>query len=422
MAFAKIPNPRAPNFPRMNILFLADAFFPDKPGGSRVVARETALRLAARGHQVTLLVARQVAGTPDEEEIAPGFRVVRYAGAGHAANFVKQGREHAARLWQDAPFDIVHTQFAYAAHGPAQAMPSSAIHVRTFHGPWDGEGFVEDTARLEAAQSPLQKAKLTLKRALKRRMRRQIEQQSLARSRAVVVLSAQMRREALGYGVSAAKIHQIAGGVDTLRFAPPPGGKSAARRALGIETDGPMLFCVRRLAPRMGIGNLISAMRAVVAAHPDAQLFIGGNGPERANLERQIADLKLDANVRLLGFVAEAELATYYGAADLFVLPTAALEGFGLVTVEALACGTPALGTPIGATPEILGALDARLLAPSADADGLARGILSFLDSDWRHELTPERLRDFVLQNYSWERHVDALEALYRQAKEDPRT
>lgn len=402
----------------MNILFLADAFFADKPGGSRVVARESARLLAARGHNVTLLVARQVAGTPDEEWVS-GIRVVRYAGAGHAAAFVKTGREVAARLARETPFDIVHTHFAYAALGPARALPRDAIHIRSFYGPWDGEGRVEDSARVAAAQNIKQKAVLSLKRALKSRMRRQIEKQSLQRSHAILVLSAQSRREVLNYGIDAAKIHQIAGGVDTARFQPPAGGQAAARRALALPPVGPILFSVRRLAPRMGLNNLIAAMPAVVAAHPRVLLLLGGHGPQRAHLEQQIDVLKMGKNVRLLGFVAEKELPTYYGAADLFVLPTSALEGFGLVTVEALACGTPALGTPVGATPEILGALDQRFLTSSADAQGLASGILDFLDGSWREAYSSSRLRDHVLQNYGWKRHVDCLEALYTSAIRD---
>jgi glycosyltransferase involved in cell wall biosynthesis len=397
----------------MNILFLSDAVYADKPGGSRVVAREAARLLVERGHRVTLLVARQVAGTPDEECVS-GVRVVRYAGAGNARHFVGEGRAMAARLARDTPFDIVHTHFAYAAHGPVRALPPDAIHVRTFYGPWDGEGYVEDTARLEAAKNPAKKVKFALQRAFKKRMKRRIEAQSLQRSGAIIVLSEHSRREALEYGVAVAKLHRIVGGVDTARFGLPSGSKKAAREALGLPLSDPILLSVRRLAPRMGLNHLISAMPAVVAAHPRALLLIGGQGTEQSRLEKQIASLHLEKNVRLLGFVPENELATYYGAADLFVLPSIALEGFGLVTVEALACGTPALGTQIGATPEILGALDKRLLTPSADERGLSSGILDFLGNSWRDELSAERLHDFVLQNYSWERHVDGLENIYR--------
>lgn len=411
-----------PNF--MNILMLQDAVFADKPGGSRVVSRQLARGLAARGHQVTFLVARQKPDTPDDETVpfdGGAVRVVRYGGAGHAANFVRQGRQRAAELWRETPFDIVHTQFAYAAHGPARAFPRDAIQVRTFYGPWDAEGYVEDSARLAALKSPLARAKMRLRREFKRRMRHRIEAQSLARSRAIIVLSEHSRREVLSFGISNSRLTLVHGGVDTQRFAPHPRGRVEARRALDVPQTGPLLLCVRRLAPRMGLDNLLLAMRAIVEKRPDATLLIGGGGPERANLEKLIVSLKLSRNVRLLGFIAEDQLATYYAAADLFVLPTTALEGFGLVTIESLACGTPVLGTPIGATPEILGGLDPRLLAPSAGAEGIAQGVLGFLEGQWRAALTPARLQDFVLQNYGWKRHIDAVEILYQDLKNEKR-
>lgn len=400
----------------MNILFLADAVFADKPGGSRVVARELAKGLEQRGHAVTFLVARQTGDAPDDERQG-AIRIVRYGGAGQHATFVREGREKAAALWQETPFDIVHTHFAYGAVGPVQSIPAEAKHVRSFYGPWDAEGWVEDTAKLNSAKGPL-KIKAALLRAAKHRMRYRVEAQSLARSKAVIVLSEHSKQEVLSYGPLQAKLVLSQGGVDTARFSPPAGGREDARQALGLPPHQIILFSVRRLAPRMGLDNLIRAMQSVVAQHPDALLLLGGKGPERERLEKLSLELGLEKNVRFLGFIADADLATYYGAADAFVLPTTALEGFGLVTVEALACGTPAVGTPIGATPEILGGLDRRLLTASPDAAGIAQGLLDFLGGSWRQELTPQRVRDFVLQRYTWEKHVDDVEAAYSFALE----
>jgi glycosyltransferase involved in cell wall biosynthesis len=398
----------------MNILFLADAVFADKPGGSRVVARELARGLAAKGHRVTFLVGRQTPEPPDDETTG-NIRIVRYGGAGQHKVFMDKGREAAARLWAQEKFDIVHTHFAYAAEGPSAVCPEGTVHIRSFYGPWDTEGYVEDTARVNAAKSPVTKAKALLQREVKRRMRHSIEANSLNRSRAVIVLSEQSRGEVHEFNYPDNQMHLIAGGVDVDRFTPAAEGKAAVRQRLGLPTGRPILFSVRRLAPRMGLDNLIRAMKSIVAGQPEALLLIGGKGPERERLEALVNELGLGTNVRFLGFIPDEQLADYYRAADLFVLPTTALEGFGLVTVEALSSGTPAVGTPIGATPEILGALDRRLLAASSGHGDIATAVLGFLNGSWRGELTPERLRDFVLERYTWDRHVNAVEALYEK-------
>jgi glycosyltransferase involved in cell wall biosynthesis len=399
----------------VRVLFLADAVFEDMPGGSRVVARELARGLAGRGHEVTFLVARHTPDAPDDERRG-GVRIVRYPGAGRAVQFVRAGRAACARLWAEQSFDVVHTHFAYAALGPSRAVPPGVPHVRSFYGPWDAEGWVEDCACLtpgDKAPSP-RRALLAARNRLKRALRRRVESGSLRRSETVIVLSEQSRGEVASFGCPGDRIRKIAGGADVGRFAP-PADKRAVRRALGLPEDRRILLSVRRLAPRMGLDNLIEAMPTVAARHPDALLLIGGKGPDRARLEKVIATAGIGAHVRLVGFIPEDQLAACYQAADLFVLPTLALEGFGLVTVEALACGTPVVGTPAGATPEILRQLDARLVTRETSPNGLADGILSFLEGAWARELTPDRLCRFVRERYTWKRHVAAVEALYEE-------
>lgn len=388
----------------MRILFLADAIFDDLPGGSRVVARELACGLTARGHDVTILAGRQAMGGPDDFRMG-GVRVVRYPGAGSPLAFVREGRRACARLWAERPFDVIHTHFAYAALGPLRAVPGGVPRLRSFYGPWDQEGWVQDTAE---GPGKMGMAKAQVKRGLRRR----VEASSLSRSRAVVVLSEHSRREVRAFGYPGVDTHLIAGGTDVQRFVP-AGDKAAIRRSLGLPLNRTLLLSVRRLAPRMGLHNLLRALPAIAARFPNVLLLIGGKGPERERLERLAAELGMADHVRLLGFIPDDRLAAHYQAADLFVLPTLALEGFGLVTTEALACGVPVVGTPVGATPEILGGLDARLIAPGPCPEDLARTILGFLQGEWADGLTPERLHRFVRENYAWERHVASVEALY---------
>jgi glycosyltransferase involved in cell wall biosynthesis len=111
--------------------------------------------------------------------------------------------------------------------------------------------------------------------------------------------------------------------------------------------------------------------------------------------------LGLDDRVELLGRVSDEDLPLWHKAADLFVLPSVAYEGFGLVTAEALASGTPVVGTPIGATPELLEPLDSRLLARGIDPATLAAAIRTGL-----RITTPAfraRCRDYALACFAWD-------------------
>ena len=125
-------------------------------------------------------------------------------------------------------------------------------------------------------------------------------------------------------------------------------------------------------------------------------------------LKRVAEELGLADRVYFVGRVSEAELVDWYRAADIFVLPTAAYEGFGLVTAEALACGTPVVGTPIGATPELLTPLDPRLIASAPDGEALASAVadaLTFANAELR-----ARCRRYACERFSWESVVTAWE------------
>jgi len=154
---------------------------------------------------------------------------------------------------------------------------------------------------------------------------------------------------------------------------------------------------------------------------PSALLLIGGAGSLRSALEAQSQAHGLSEHVKFLGFVPDAELPRYYQAADVFVLPTRELEGFGLVTVEALACGTPVLGTPVGATPEILRALCPTLVFRGTTPEMMAEDLERFLGDKERDPAGYARLREasreHVERHYTWERATDELErTLHRVA------
>ena len=143
-------------------------------------------------------------------------------------------------------------------------------------------------------------------------------------------------------------------------------------------------------------------------------LCIGGAGPLEPQLGALVEQLSLQRHVRLLGFIPPERLADWYRAADFFVLPSEFLEGFGLATIEAMACGTPALGTPVGGTAEILAGLDSGLLFEGTAPEHIADGIIEHL-SERRDSLRDDVAR-YVREKYSWEIVSRRIEAVLLEA------
>jgi glycosyltransferase involved in cell wall biosynthesis len=241
-----------------------------------------------------------------------------------------------------------------------------------------------------------------------------VERSALMRARRIQVLS-DFSADLLWklYRIGPDRIVKIPGGADLTQFQP-LSDRSARRAALGLPTGRPLFFTLRNLEPRMGLDTLIAAMDRLRRRAPEVLLLIGGAGSLRPELERLVQARQLTGHVRFLGFVPEAELPRYYGVADAFVLPTRDLEGFGLVTVEALACGTPVLGTPVGATPELLVPLDASLIFSDATADAMTLHLARFLDTLDGDSAAARRLREACRRHaeahYDWQRSVDGLE------------
>jgi glycosyltransferase involved in cell wall biosynthesis len=408
----------------MHIVMLADAVYEDAVGGSRVVARELARRMAARGHRVTLVAPRlrsrgavrpgtrpsESRGGCGESVPSSSYRILRVNHRGSGS--LVQGTARAVRdVVAREGADLLHVHFAYPALGLHLRPPDRLPIVRTYYGSWAEESRVE-------AGSADRKPSLAAQWSLPCRLaaKRAADVLSLRGSRRVIVLSRYSRDEVIeDFGIAAERVDLVPGGVDLDRFR--PGDRRAARARLKLPADRRILLTVRRLVPRMGLHSLLSAMPAVLHAFPDTLLVVGGTGPLAATLRERTLQLGLEERVRFVGFIPDGELPAYYQAADYFVLPTRALEGFGLPTLEAFACGTPVLGTPVGATPELLAEVDRALILPGVAPRDLAAGILTALRAPDRPSCTPERLRAFVESRFSWEDVVDATLRVYDRAR-----
>jgi glycosyltransferase involved in cell wall biosynthesis len=230
-----------------------------------------------------------------------------------------------------------------------------------FHGPW----------ALEGRAAGLSRATLLV---------REIEERAVyARAQRIVVLSRAFGDILVAsYGVPERKIRIVPGGVDLQRFRA-GGTRADARRQLRWPVDRPTVATVRRLAPTKGIENLIAAVARVRERIPDVFVAIAGTGRLAAQFQDQVRDAGLGDAIHFAGFVSDDDLPLIYRAADLFVVPTVAFEGFGLVVLESLACGTPALVTPVSGLPEVVRDLDPGLILRSTAPNDIADGIVGAL-------------------------------------------
>ena len=103
----------------------------------------------------------------------------------------------------------------------------------------------------------------------------------------------------------------------------------------------------------MGLDTLIDAVDRVANHSPPFRVLIGGDGSLRPNLEKRVRDLRRESTVKFLGRLAESQIPLCYAAADCFILPTRALECFGLIVLESFAAGTPVIAARVAAIPEL---------------------------------------------------------------------
>lgn len=266
-----------------------------------------------------------------------------------------------------------------------------------FQGPWADEGAVEGHSGVRHA------AKRAVERLVYRRG-----------SRAIVLSSAFAKLLAERYKFPAERICVIPGGIDVARFAV-TATRAQAREKFLLPADRPILAAVRRLVPRMGLENLIAAVAALRPAMPDILLLIAGRGVLQPQLAAQIEALGLGDHVKLLGFVADDDLPFLYRAADISVVPSVALEGFGLIAAESLAAGTPCLVTPVGGLPEIVTGLCPDLVLADTAVGTLADALKAALRGGLK--LPDEQsCRAYAAGNFSWRLIAARTAQIYRDA------
>ncbi|HIC91614.1 MAG TPA: glycosyltransferase family 4 protein, partial [Syntrophaceae bacterium] len=171
-------------------------------------------------------------------------------------------------------------------------------------------------------------------------------------------------------------------GVDTTRFYPL--NKKEARIKLGLPLNNRIILGAGHLIERKGFHHLIDAIHILVeqGKYHDILTVIVGEGDFRGNLERQVARLKLELYVRLVGIKPNEELVYWYNAADIFSL-VSSREGWPNVLFESLACGTPVVATAVGGTPEVINSEEYGLLVQKQEPRQIAEALEKALEKKW---------------------------------------
>jgi phosphatidyl-myo-inositol dimannoside synthase len=377
--------------PRPNVFQVGSGWFPETKGGAEKVFHSLFKELPRRGFAVRGIVP----GSNDIEHETSGdmkgFRIEGISQIGRARAI----RRVAVKSLAEQKPDIVACHFALYGL-PILDRLARLPFVVHFHGPWSLESAAEGASAVSVA------------------MKHGIERIIYQRADRVIVLS-----EAFGqllqdrYSVKSSIIRVVPGGADLKRFESNL-TRAAARTALGWDPHRRILLTVRRLVRRMGLDTLINAMLTLRQSHPDAVLYIAGSGPERPTLEAMVSAHGLTDTVRLSGYLPDDDLPLAYRAADLTVVPSLALEGFGLTAVESLASGTPVVVTPVGGLPEVVAGLSPDLILSGADAAAIANGLRTFL-TDLSALPGPEHCQQYARTRFDWRHVSERVGDVYRE-------
>ena len=306
-------------------------------GGMSVYVRNLAQALARQGAQVDIFTRRHNVEDPQSEEIAKGVRLIHVdAGPplaeGSLAPYLPEFARGASAFAEadGARYQVVHSHYWLSGLAGLELAPAwGARHIATFHTLAEVKLLADPKGQEPPERSPA-------------------ERRIVAETDALVV-SDRHERELLArhYGAPRDKVTVLPGGVDVETFRPMD--RAEAKRRLGLDGKR-VLLCVGRFDPLKRYDLAVSAAALLRERHRVEVVLVGGDlerDPEARRLSELAASLEMDGNVRFAGTVPHGELPWHYNAADVLLAPSY-YESFGLVALEAMACGTPVVAARTG--------------------------------------------------------------------------
>jgi D-inositol-3-phosphate glycosyltransferase len=359
-------------------------------GGMNVYVRELSRELARMAVAVDVFTRSQDPTIPRVVELGEGARVIHVPAGPEAPLPRVRVHEHleefedgveAWRIARGLDYDLVHAHY-WLSGAVALALRKrwGAPVVQMFH----TLGRLKNGVAREPAE---REPELRI-----------VEEARIVAEADLIVAASRVERAHLleHYSAGPRQVTVVPCGVDTGLFT--PGSCAEARSALGLD-DGPVVLYAGRLAPIKGLDTLLEAVARLRTHHRRLRLIIAGGDADEpldgheATLRRRAEQLALADCVRFIGAQPQPALRTYYVAADVTVLPSH-YESFGMVALEAMACGSPVIASRVGGLVTTVRDGVTGFLVPDGDAEALAARLEAVLaDADLRWRVGREGIR-----------------------------
>jgi len=375
-------------------------------GGQCVYIRDLAAHLARRGVRVTAYTRDRGEEKPASEVICDGARVVR----------LPVGPRRFVPKEEIGPF-----MAEFAEHVGGELEKDEVLHAHFWDGAVVARHIADGRTWVHASHSlGLRKFADAPDAERAKHVERFAAEKSACEGSTWLVASTSLEAKDLAelYGANPDKICVVPPGVDTVRFAPPE-DKRPLKARLGLPEDLPVVATLGRLDPRKGFDLFLRAAGALVASGLKARFVlrtgVGGDvreAEEQGRLASLRDELGLVEHLAWLDILPEDALPVFYGAADVFVLPSR-YELFGMVMLEAMACGVPVVATRFGGPAEVIRDGREGLLVDPSEVDELAMAIRELVQDPAHRERMGAEARTRIEGRYSWDVSAEKHEELY---------
>jgi glycosyltransferase involved in cell wall biosynthesis len=381
----------------MNYLSVVSRCFVDGQGGAPRVAWDMCKIMQERGHNVTMFCQKENVKDNEICEV-DGIRVIRFEFPRTAAldpfkvyKQINAGTKVARKYLLNTKWDVVHVHLPIEGRIIFKLIGTGPRYIYTVHSPsvleqkfnWSQQG-IRGKVKILLGTGAMKK----------------IEGNLLRNADCIQTLSEFTKTAIDGFYDVGSKIRVIPHWCrkDFVRRH----SKAEARTLLAWPQDAKILFTLRHFGPRYGLDIAIRAAAPLLKKYTCLRFALGGYGPLKQTLMQLAKNLGVDDKIWFMGRVSDDVLRQCYEAADMFILPTRALECFGLIVLEAFAYGLPIISTDAGALPELIRPISPDMIVPAGQIEPLQRKIEAFVNGSLK-EPVPEVIIDYVQKKYSYE-------------------